>query len=123
MSLSQKVIRHIGIGVQQLAFRGHPPDQIRAADIGVERPFGRWQGQPGNLRDARNHLIAPPLEAAYGIDAALKAANVELATYIPAPSETNYSGAFLSGDQAACNAACAAFRDAVLQVSANPLAW
>ena len=69
------------------------------------------------------YLIAPPLEAAYGIDAALKAANVELATYIPAPSETNYSGAFLSGDQAACNAACAAFRDAVLQVSANPLAW
>ena len=69
------------------------------------------------------YLIAPPLEAAYGIDAALKATNVELATYIPAPSETNYSGAFLSGDQAACNAACAAFRDAVLQVSANPLAW
>ena len=69
------------------------------------------------------YLIAPPLEAAYGIDAALKAANVELATYIPAPAETNYSGAFLSGDQAACNAACAAFRDAVLQVSANPLAW
>ena len=69
------------------------------------------------------YLIAPPLEAAYGIDAALKAASVELATYIPAPSETNYSGAFLSGDQAACNAACAAFRDAVLQVSANPLAW
>lgn len=69
------------------------------------------------------YLIAPPLEAAYGIDAALKAASVELATYIPAPSETNYSGAFLSGDQAACNAACAAFRDAVLQVSANPLSW
>lgn len=69
------------------------------------------------------YLIAPPLEAAYGIDAALKAASVELATYIPAPSETNYSGAFLSGDQAACSAACAAFRDAVLQVSANPLAW
>ena len=69
------------------------------------------------------YLIAPPLEAAYGIDAALKAASVELATYIPAPSETNYSGAFLSGDQAACNAACAAFRDAVLQVSANPMVW
>ena len=76
--------------------------------------------QPGG---SLAYLIAPPLEAAYGIDAALKAANVELATYIPAPSETNYSGAFLSGDQAACNAACAAFRDAVLQVSANPLAW
>lgn len=69
------------------------------------------------------YLIAPPLEAAYGIDAALKAANVELACYIPAPSETNYSGAFLSGDQAACSAACAAFRDAVVQIASAPLAW
>jgi ethanolamine utilization protein EutL len=76
--------------------------------------------QPGG---SLAYLIAPPLEAAYGIDAALKAANVELATYIPAPSETNYSGAFLSGDQAACNAACAAFRDAVVQIAGAPLAW
>jgi ethanolamine utilization protein EutL len=69
------------------------------------------------------YLIAPPLEAAYGIDAALKAANVNLATYIPAPSETNYSGAFLSGDQAACTAACNAFSDAVVQIAAAPLVW
>lgn len=69
------------------------------------------------------YLIAPPLEASFGIDAALKAANVELATYIPAPSETNYSGAFLAGDQAACKAACAAFSDAVLDVARAPLAW
>ncbi len=69
------------------------------------------------------YLIAPPLEAAYGIDAALKAASVDLATYIPAPSETNYSGAFLAGDQAACTAACNAFRDAVVQIAGAPLAW
>lgn len=69
------------------------------------------------------YLIAPPLEAAYGIDAALKAANVELVSYIPAPSETNYSGAFLAGDQAACSAACNAFRDAVVQIANAPLAW
>lgn len=69
------------------------------------------------------YLIAPPLEAAYGIDAALKAAEVTLATYIPAPSETNYSGAFLAGDQAACAAACAAFREAVLDIAGAPLQW
>jgi ethanolamine utilization protein EutL len=69
------------------------------------------------------YLIAPPLEAAYGIDTALKAASVDLVTYIPAPSETNYSGAFLAGDQAACSAACAAFRDAVVQIAGAPLAW
>lgn len=69
------------------------------------------------------YLIAPPLEAAYGIDAALKAANVDLVNYIAAPSETNYSGAFLVGDQAACSAACAAFSDAVVQIANAPLAW
>ena len=69
------------------------------------------------------YLIAPPLEALYGIDAALKAANVELVNYIPAPSETNYSGAFLAGDQAACKAACSAFSDAIIQVASAPLAW
>lgn len=69
------------------------------------------------------YLIAPPLEAAYGIDAAIKAANVDLVNYIPAPSETNYSGAFLAGDQAACGAACAAFRDAVVEIAGAPLTW
>jgi ethanolamine utilization protein EutL len=68
-----------------------------------------------------SYLIAPPLEAAYGIDAALKAAEVELATYIPPPSETNYSGAFLSGSQAACQAACSAFASAVVEVGRIPI--
>ena len=68
-----------------------------------------------------SYLIAPPLEAAYGVDAALKAAEVELATYIPPPSETNYSGAFLTGSQAACEAACSAFASAVLDVGRLPI--
>jgi ethanolamine utilization protein EutL len=67
------------------------------------------------------YLIAPPLEATFGIDAALKAANVELVTYVPPPSETNYSGAFMTGSQAACKAACDAFTQAVLEVAANPI--
>jgi ethanolamine utilization protein EutL len=67
------------------------------------------------------YLIAPPLEATYGIDAALKAADVEMATYIPPPSETNYSGAFMTGSQAACKAACDAFTQAVLEIGANPI--
>jgi ethanolamine utilization protein EutL len=67
------------------------------------------------------YLIAPPLEAAYGIDAALKAAEVELSVYIPPPSETNYSGAFLTGGQAACQAACKAFTSAVVEVGSAPI--
>lgn len=68
-----------------------------------------------------SYLIAPPLEAAYGIDLAIKAAEVEMATFIPAPSETNYSGAFLTGDQAACKSACEAFTRAVLEVGQQPI--
>lgn len=69
------------------------------------------------------YLIAPPLEATYGIDAALKAADVDLAMYVPPPSETNYSGAFLTGSQAACSAACNAFTQAVLEIGRQPINW
>ncbi|MBI0831870.1 ethanolamine utilization microcompartment protein EutL, partial [Escherichia coli] len=52
------------------------------------------------LGDPMAYLVAPPLEATYGIDAALKSADVQLVTYVPPPSETNYSAAFLTGSQA-----------------------
>lgn len=67
------------------------------------------------------YLIAPPLEATFGIDAALKAANVTLRVWFAPPSETNFSGALLTGDQSAARAATQAFRDAVLDVAKNPL--
>ena len=67
------------------------------------------------------YLIAPPLEATFGIDAALKAANVTLRVWYNPPSETNFSGALMTGDQAACRAACRAFQEAVLDVAKNPL--
>jgi len=44
------------------------------------------------------YLIAPPLEAVVAVDAALKAAPVKLAKWIPPPSETNFAGAFLTGE-------------------------
>jgi ethanolamine utilization protein EutL len=66
------------------------------------------------------YLIAPPLEATYALDAALKAAEVDMAVWFPPPSETNFSGGYLVGEQSAVVAACAAFRDAVLEVAAMP---
>ena len=73
------------------------------------------------LGDRMAYLVAPPLEATYGIDAALKSDDVQLVTYVPPPSETNYSAAFLTGSQAACKAACNAFTDAVLEIARNPI--
>ncbi len=63
------------------------------------------------------YLIAPPLEAVYGLDAALKAADVRLVSMFSPPSETNYGGGLLTGSQSACNAACMAFEQAVLNIA------
>lgn len=66
------------------------------------------------------YLIAPPLEATFALDAALKVAEVEVAVWFAPPSETNFSGGYLVGEQSAVAAACDAFRDAVLDVAAAP---
>ena len=69
------------------------------------------------------YLIAPPLEAMYALDVALKSANVELAAFYGPPSETNFGGALLTGSQSACKAACDAFAEAVKAVANNPLGY
>lgn len=66
------------------------------------------------------YLIAPPLEAMYAMDAALKAADVTLCKLYTPPSETNFGGGLLGGTQSACEAACAAFAAAVAQVAQSP---
>ena len=70
--------------------------------------------------EALAYLIAPPLEAVYGLDAALKAADVRLVAFYEPPSETNFGGGLLTGSQSACKAACAAFAQAVRAVADNP---
>jgi ethanolamine utilization protein EutL len=69
------------------------------------------------------YLIAPPLEAMYGLDAALKAADVRLATFYGPPSETNFGGGLLTGTQSACKAAADAFRDSIMEIARSPLEW
>ncbi len=66
------------------------------------------------------YLIAPPEESVYGMDAALKAADVTLSAFYGPPSETNFGGGLLTGEQSACKAACLAFADAVKSVAASP---
>ena len=73
--------------------------------------------------EAIAYLIAPPIEAMYALDAALKAADVELVAFYGPPSETNFGGGLLTGSQSACKAACDAFADAVIQVADNPVTY
>ena len=70
--------------------------------------------------EAIAYLIAPPLEAMYGVDAALKAADVRLCVLYAPPSETNFGGGLLTGTLSACDAAAAAFAEAVKAVAARP---
>ena len=67
------------------------------------------------------YLIAPPLEAMFGVDAALKAADVKCCVLYAPPSETNFGGALLTGSQSACKAACDAFAYAVEAVADRPI--
>lgn len=69
------------------------------------------------------YLIAPPLESIYGLDAALKAAQVELKEFYGPPSPTNFGGGLLTGSQSDCRAACEAFAAAVIRVANDPLNW
>lgn len=66
------------------------------------------------------YLIAPPLEAMFGIDAALKAADVELKSLFKPPSETNFGGGLLTGSQSACEAAADAFRESIIGIVTKP---
>ena len=70
---------------------------------------------------AMAYLIAPPAEAVVALDAALKAAEVELRLFYGPPTETNFAGGLLTGDQAACQAACAAFAGKVCQMADHPI--
>lgn len=70
---------------------------------------------------AMAYLIAPPVEAMVALDAALKAADVTLSLFYGPPSETNFAGGLLTGDQAACKAACEAFAETVCNVAHAPI--
>ena len=71
--------------------------------------------------EAIAYLIAPPLEAMFGVDAALKAADVKCCVLYAPPSETNFGGALLTGSQSACKAVCDAFAYAVEAVADRPI--
>jgi ethanolamine utilization protein EutL len=72
------------------------------------------------------YLVAPPLEATIGLDAAMKAAAVRAVRITPPPTETNFACAWLTGiragDLAACEAAAEAFAAAVVDVAMRPVA-
>ena len=112
MEAALAALGHVGFeetgGVPYLAHTVSSVGSFLAKEAGVR------QGS------ALAYLIAPPLESMYAMDAALKAADVKLCKLYSPPSETNFGGGLLSGSQSACDAACAAFRSAVVEVARMP---
>lgn len=96
---------------------GFFPHLVSSTGTYLSEMAGVSQGQP------LAYLIAPPLEATFALDAALKAADVAMQEFFAPPSETNYAGALLTGSLSACRAACGAFQDTVLDVAASPKAY
>jgi ethanolamine utilization protein EutL len=68
------------------------------------------------------YLVAPPIEATIGLDAALKAADVRAVKLTPPPTETNFACAWLTGTLDACEAAAVAYAAAVVDVAGSPKA-
>lgn len=66
------------------------------------------------------YLIAPPLEAVIGLDAALKAAEVALIKSFAPPTPTNFAGGYLTGSLEQCEAAAVAFAETIVGFAAAP---
>ena len=96
----------------QLAFFPHV---VRATGRYLSAQAGIAPGEP------MAYLIAPPIEAMIGVDAAIKAGGVALLKFFGPPTETNFAGAYLGGDLPACEAAAEAFAAAVIDVARTPL--
>lgn len=97
-------------------------DKSHALFAHVVSRTGSYLSKEAGIRqgEAIAYLIAPPLEAVYGLDAALKAANVEMVKFFGPPSETNFGGGYLTGTQSACKAAADAFRETIIDIAKNP---
>ncbi len=83
---------------------------------------GRYLSEQAGIRagEPLAYLIAPPMEAAIGLDAALKSADVRMAKCFPPPTETNFAGGYLAGELHALEASARAFAEAVLDVASRP---
>jgi ethanolamine utilization protein EutL len=90
------------------------PHVITALGEYLSREAGLSPGTP------MAYLVAPPIEATIGLDAALKAAEVRVVRVVPPPTETNFACAWLTGSLDACEAAATAYAAAVVDVALTP---
>jgi len=90
------------------------PHVISSLGEYLSREAGLAPGEP------MAYLVAPPMEATIGLDAAMKAAAVRAVKVMTPPTETNFSAAWLTGTLDECEAAAVAYAAAVVDVAGAP---
>ena len=69
------------------------------------------------------YLIAPAMHGAVGIDEALTQANVDVVCFWSRPTESNMSGAILTGRQAQCETVVSAFKEVIFDLVSEPIEY
>lgn len=113
--LGAKTVLESGIGFRAVGSSAYLAHCVSRTGTYLSAQAGVPAGQP------LAYLVAPPVEAIVGLDAALKSSDVELAAFFEPPTETNFAGGLLRGSQSACQAACEAFAEAVEQSVLKPV--
>ena len=113
--LGAKAILENGIGFRAVGSSAYLAHCVSRTGTYLSAQAGVPAGQP------LAYLVAPPVEAIVGLDAALKSSDVELAAFFEPPTETNFAGGLLRGSQSACQAACDAFAEAVERSVLKPV--
>ena len=67
------------------------------------------------------YLVSAPVESMYGLDKALKAADVKIAELSEIPSRVNTGGAIVYGTESACRSAVEAFAEGVEYCAFHPM--
>lgn len=67
------------------------------------------------------YLFAPPIETTISIDYALKNSDTTLVKFFKHPTNTNFSGAYLTGSLAECLSAKDAFISSIEEIHLNPI--
>lgn len=85
----------------------------------IGKYFSKTYGLP--IGSSIAFLFAPALEGIVGIDEALTVADVEVVKFFGPPTNSNLSGAILSGTQSNCKTACEAFKNAIIGCVEEPV--
>lgn len=85
--------------------------------------IGRLLAKETGLEEGSSlaYLFAPPIETTIAIDYALKNSATTLVKFFKPPTNTNFSGAYLTGTLAECLSAKDAFISAIEEIHLNPI--